>query len=145
MKRRFHIPMAILMLLGVLTVGAQAQTSNPQRVIAHIPFSFSVGEKRLPAGKYTITVLNSSSDRRVLQVRSTDGRSSAMIQTTTVQSSASDDAKLVFNRYGDRYFFAQAQMAGDSTSLAAIKSSSERAQQRTIAANRKSVIVIVAG
>jgi hypothetical protein len=145
MKRHFHIPFAILMLLGVLTVGAQAQTNNSHRVIANIPFSFNVGEKRLPAGKYTITVVNPSSDRRILQVRSTDGRSSAMVQTTTVQSSASDDTKLVFHRYGDRYFFAQAQMAGDLTSLAALKSNAERAQKQTVAANKKSVIVIVAG
>ena len=68
-----------------------------------------------------------------------------MIQTNSVIGNTSDDAKLVFERYGDRYFFAQAQMAGESTSFAAIKSSAQRAQKDAIAAaGKRSVVVIVA-
>ena len=74
-----------------------------------------------------------------------DGRFSALIVTTGVTGNASDGAKLVFHRYGDRYFFAQAQMAGDPTSLAAIKSKAERAEQHAVAkAGKKSVIVKIA-
>ncbi len=40
---------------------------------------------------------------------------SALVQTNGIKSDNADTAKLVFNRYGDTYFFAQAQMAGDST------------------------------
>ena len=57
-----------------------------------------------------------------------------MIQTNSVIGNVSDDAKLVFQRYGDRYFFAQVQMAGDSTSFAAVKSSAQRAQKEAVAA-----------
>jgi hypothetical protein len=68
-----------------------------------------------------------------------------MIQTTSVLRNAAGDANLVFHRYGDRYFFAQAQMAGDATSLAAIKSKAERAEKEAIArAGKKSVVVILA-
>ena len=145
MKRHLNTLVAILILVGAFTVSAQAQTAGAQRVIANIPFAFNVGDTNLPAGKYTITVLNSTSDRKTLQIRSTKGRSSAMILTTTVTGNVSDDAKLVFHRYGDRYFFTQAQMAGDSTSFAALKSNAERAQKQAIAATRKqSVVVIIA-
>src|SRR6185369_15700402 len=119
MNRFLNIPLAIMMLLAVLVVGAQAQTSSAQKMIASIPFTFSAGKATLPAGKYTITVINPSSDRKVLQIRSLDGRSSAMVQTTTSSGQASDDAKLVFERDGDRYVFAQAQLSGDTT-LAAV-------------------------
>lgn len=146
MKRHFHIAIAVIILTGVLAIDAQAQSANSQRVIATIPFSFNVGRASLPAGKYTITVVNPSSDRKTLQIRSMDGRSSAMVLTTGVLGKASDDAKLVFHRYGDLYFFAQAQMAGDSTSLAAVKSRAERTQKHALAkAGTKSVVVIVAG
>ena len=101
------------MLAGVLAVSAQAQTSGAQRLIASIPFAFNVGKTTLPAGKYTITVLNPTSDRKTLQIRSLNGRASAIVLTTTGNGHASDNAKLVFERYGDQYFFSQAQMAGD--------------------------------
>lgn len=142
MKRHLNIPMALIVLAGIVAVGAQAQTSNSQKVVANIPFAFNVGQTRLPAGKYTLTVVNPSSDRKILQVRNANGRSCAMIQTTTVLGNAAGDTKLVFHRYGDRYFFAQTQMAGDPASLAAIKSKAERAEQEAIArAGKKTVVV----
>jgi hypothetical protein len=144
MKRHLYIPIAISILVGVLGVAAQAQTSSAQKVVANIPFTFNVGQTELPAGKYTITVVNPSSDRKVLQIRNADGRLSAMIQTTSVLRNAAGDAKLVFHRYGDRYFFAQAQMAGDATSLAAVKSKAERVEKESLArAGKKSVVVTV--
>jgi hypothetical protein len=145
MKRHINILLAIIVLASAFTVSAQAQTSRTQIAVATIPFAFNVGNKNLPAGKYTVTVVNPASDRKVLQIRSTNGRASAMIQTNSVVGNVSDNAKLVFQRYGDRYFFAQVQIAGDSTSFAAIKSSAQRAQKEAIAAGAKqSVVVIVA-
>ena len=140
------------MLVAVVATTAEAQVFGPQRMRARIPFAFNVGHKSLPAGEYTIAVLNPASDRKVLQIRSSDGRSSAIVQTNerhqTNKRNANtrDEAKLVFNRYGDRYFFAQAQMAGDSTTLAAVKSNAERNTEQTTASNgRKATIAIVTG
>ena len=146
MKRHLLILVAIIILAGAFTVSTQAQSAGAQTVVANIPFAFNVGNTNLPAGKYTITVLNPSSDRKVLRIRSTSGRSAAITQTTNVIGNASDDTKLVFHRYGNSYFFAQAQMAGETTGLAAPKSSAERAQKHAGAvAGTKSVVVIVAG
>ena len=144
MKRCLNILTAILILVGAFTASAQGQTSSTPRVIARIPFAFNVGKTKLPAGKYTFSAINPSSDRKILQIRSSDGRLSAMILTTNVIGLASDNAKLVFHRYDNRYFFARAQMAGDSISLAAVKSDLERAEKQTLArAGKKSVILIV--
>jgi hypothetical protein len=143
MKRYFNFPLAIILLAGVFVVSAKAQTSGAQRLIANIPFTFTVAKTTLPAGRYTITVLNPSSDRKTLQVRSMDGHSSAIVLTTAVNGKETDNAKLVFERYGDDYYFAQAQMAGDSTTLAAVRS--KREKQAIAKANKKSVVVIVAG
>lgn len=144
MKNCFNTAMAVMFLVAVLSIGARAQTSSP-KIVATIPFSFNVGKTILPAGRYTITVVNPSSDRRTLQIRSLNGRSTVMVQTNDVIGQASDDAKLVFHRYGDRYFFAQAKLAGDSTALAAVKTSTEKTQQQLVAkAGKKSVVVIAA-
>jgi hypothetical protein len=141
MKTYFQITLGIMLLTGVLTAGAQAQSS--QRIIASIPFSFTVGKTNLPAGRYTITVLNPSSDQKTLQIRSLDGHSSAVVLTTGVIGAASDNAKLVFDRYDDRYYFAKAQMAGDSTSLA-LHNKADRWKAGIARSGKKSVVVIVA-
>jgi hypothetical protein len=144
MKRRLHITMLICGVLAInaLTgLSALAQTSGSLRMRANIPFAFNVGKTSLPAGDYTVTVLNPTSDGRALQIRSIDGRSGAIILTTAVSGPASDDGKLVFHRYADRYFFAKAQMGGDSVSLAATKSRTELAEQRAFASAAKIRVV----
>jgi len=141
MKRYLTLTIAMLMFLAVVTVTAEAQVFGAQRMQARIPFSFNVGKTTLPAGEYTIAVLNPNSDRKVLQIRSTDGKLSALIHTSSVSANTADDAKLVFNRYGDRYFFSQAQMAGESLSLTAIKCSAERTEERAVAIKRSKAIV----
>ena len=144
MKRFLHIPLMMIMFAGVLATNAQAQTSSVQKVIASIPFEFSVGKTTLPAGRYAITVLNPASDRKILQVRSMNGRASAIVLTTGITGNVSDDAKLVFERYGDRYVFAHAQMAGDETALAAVRSKADRGDKHVAKAAKKNLVVIVA-
>jgi hypothetical protein len=140
MKKFFNIPLIIIMFAGVFAINAQAQT---QRVIASIPFAFTVGKTTLPAGRYTITVINPTSDRKVLQIRSLNGRSSAVVLTTGVIGNVSDDAKLVFERDGDRCVFARAQMAGDETTLAAVRMKA-RGDKQVAKTTKKSVVVIIA-
>jgi hypothetical protein len=140
MKKLFYS----LTMIVILVTAAQAQTSNPQTVIANIPFAFSAGKTNLPAGKYTFTVVNPSSDRKVLEIRNVDGHATALVLTNSIDGHLADNAKLVFERYDDRYFFTQAQWAGDATSLAAIRSKSERKHMIANTA-KKSVIVISAG
>lgn len=135
--KKLYIPLLVIM----IAVSGQAQTSTAQRVIANIPFEFSAGKTTLPAGKYTITVLNPSSDRKSLQIRSMNGRSSAIVLTTPRSINLSDSAKLVFERYGDRYVFAEARMAGDVIGLSVVRRKEHRDKQIAKAA-KKSVIVI---
>ena len=47
---------------------------------------------------------------------------------------SSDGAALIFNRYGNKYFFAQAWVDGETDGLRAVKSRSERATRKEMAA-----------
>ncbi len=147
MKKHVRTAIAIMFIYGVLAVGAEAQTISSQTIRANVPFAFNVGQKSLPAGVYTVSILNPTSDRKALQIRSEDGRVSAIIQTLGVDGSLSDkfadDAKLVFRRYGDRYFFAEAQMAGDLTTLTTSKTRAERSAQQALKRGDKMTIVAV--
>ena len=145
MKRQVRLFIAIVIICGVSAISSRAQTSVSPTLRAEIPFTFSVGQKSLPAGVYTVRILNPTSDRKTLQIRSENGRVSAMVQTIGVNGAVSDDAKLVFHRYGEKYFFAQAQMAGERTSLAATKTRAERATQRAMKRpDNNTVVAIVA-
>jgi hypothetical protein len=142
MKKYFTLTIAIMMFLAVVTITAEAQVSGSKQMRARIPFAFHVGKTELPAGEYTVTVINPNSDRSVLRVRSNDGRLSALIQTICDTSKNSDNAKLVF---GDTYFFAQAQLAGDSTTLAAVRTSAQRHKETELARHgSRSTITILA-
>jgi hypothetical protein len=136
---------AMMILCAGFVVTGNAQTSGPQTMRARIPFTFTVGDKKLPAGAYTVSILNPSSDRKALQIRSETGRFSAIVQTVGLDAALIENAKLVFRRYGDRYFFANAQMAGDTMSLAAIKTRAERATQRAIRQGGDGSVVAVFG
>jgi hypothetical protein len=133
MKKYFGLTIAITIFVAVLATAAQAQSNGAPLMHASIPFAFHVGSTELPAGDYDISVLNPSSDRKVLRIRNTDGRVSAMVNTLDLNAKAPEMSKLVFHRYGDTYFFAQAQVGGEPTTLAALKSSAERTEARMIA------------
>src|ERR1044072_7454558 len=131
MERLFYTLMMSVVLVTLSASATQAQTNSPERVIAKIPFAFNVGKTSLPAGKYTFTVVNPSSDRKVLQIRSIDGHASVMVLTNSIKGILTENAKLVFERYDDQYFFTQAQMAGGESSLLGSRANRERKQVGT--------------
>jgi hypothetical protein len=79
-----------------------------------------------------------------LQIRTLDGRASAIVQTFGATVKTIRDSKLVFHRYGDSYFFAEAQAVGESTTLTAMKSNAERIEAAAAARRgSKSVVALV--
>jgi hypothetical protein len=132
MKKQTYTMIAMIVLVGSMAVAAQAQTSGRTQLIASIPFEFSVGGKTLPAGEYTVRQVNPASDHAVLQLRSKDGSAGAMIQMGTVIGQARENAKLIFRRYDDHYFFAEAWIDGENFGLLAPRSRTERAAEREI-------------
>ena len=88
--------MAFAMFAAVASANGQARTS--------VPFEFTVGDKALPAGNYTVASITLGSD--AILVRSIEGKDSAARLTMQAEGE-SDHAKLVFHRYGQRYFLAE--------------------------------------
>lgn len=132
MKTKLKLFVAIIIVCGAFAITGNAQTPVSPTIRARIPFTFNVGGKTMPPGVYTVRILNPSSDRRVLQIRSENGRLNAMTQTLRVKGTLQDNTKLVFHRYGESYFFAEAQLAGEATSFAATKTRAERATERAL-------------
>ena len=114
--------LAVMTLLGVaLTiVPAHAQTGN--RVLANIPFDFSVGNSTLKAGTYTIEL---QSD--ILAFSSDDGKEHKFAFTVPGDSSnQSQEPHLVFTKYGNQAFLAKVFLAGNENYHELLRSSRER-------------------
>ena len=106
MKKQVFALLGLSLMLA--TVSAYGQTV---RVKANIPFNFSVTGATLPAGAYTIQSL--TSDGMVLSVRDSDMKAQGMVLATRCESlNDAKQTKLVFHRYGDRYFLTQIWVAG---------------------------------
>lgn len=133
MKKHTFTLIALIVLVSSMAVGAQAQTARHTRLIASIPFPFNVGDKAMPAGEYTISQVNPLSDNAVVQLRAKDGSRTVMIQVNNVIGRCSESTRLVFNRYGSQYFFAQAWTTGDTTGWQAPKSKAERSVSKELA------------
>ena|SRR5688572_19915976 len=121
------VVLTITLALATAVVSASAQSSN--RVAATIPFDFTVGSKTMAAGDYILGSLTGDSEGLV--VRSKDSGKSVVRLTNSIQPNARENrARLVFHRYGQRYFLAEVWGAGDSNGRRVTESSEERAIRR---------------
>ena len=89
------------------SIGAAAQ----QGMKANIPFDFTVGNTKLPAGEYTI----SSPDGQVVRLRSVDNASIATVVTLHSNAEPGPQSELVFLKYGNRYFLHRVLSASNSS------------------------------
>jgi hypothetical protein len=138
MKRQAYTMMALMVLVGSMAVAAQAQTGGRTQLVASIPFQFNVGDQAMPAGEYTISQVNPSSDHAVLRLRTKDGSRTVMIQMNDVIGKAREGSQLIFNRLGNEYYFSQAWMSGDDTGWQASKSKAERSARQEVAGMKTS-------
>jgi hypothetical protein len=134
MRKQAYTLIATVILAGfVATSSAQAQSLSTGKLVANIPFEFNVGSQTLPAGEYTVRNIAQAAANQVLQLRSRDGKVSAIVQTRGVISGTQESSKLVFQRSGDRYYFAQAWMQGDRNGLGTARPRAEREMSESLA------------
>jgi hypothetical protein len=126
--------LALIVALALATaVASNAQSSD--RIVADVPFEFSVGDQSMPSGEYAVRAANSQGN--ALMIQSNDTKSSAMRLTNSIQSDRNKThARLVFHRYGERYFLAEVWSGGDSTGRQLLKSRQERAIERELASTQ---------
>lgn len=126
---------ALLRMTGMLALallGTTQAVRAQEPVLANIPFAFTAGDTTLPAGEYRVQKVNESS--AALLIRCTEGSPAIMVTTLpAVTNGPQEKTKLIFHRYGDRYFLAQVWSAGSSRGRELPKSAKEKEQ--ALAAN----------
>lgn len=113
----------LLVLASVFATGAAFAADRA--VHANVPFDFTVGDRLLPAGSYTIASFSSG----VIEIRSSDRQISLMTMTLPDSNEPANDGKLVFDRYGDQYFLSEVLCPMAAISAAVPKSKLEKKVQ----------------
>jgi len=123
---------------GSAALTAKAQSTYGVR--ANVPFEFNVGDKTLPAGKIRVREMTTNSG--ALAISNLDKGQHAIRIAHAVNPNKADQAKLVFRRYGNRYFLAQVWIPGYD-GLELNKSKSERALERDTLLSKNSAPELV--
>ncbi|HEY6389640.1 MAG TPA: hypothetical protein VIX89_00085 [Bryobacteraceae bacterium] len=97
--RRLLVTIGLSAVLGSSLLNAQ---TSGKIGAADVPFSFRIADRVLPPGSYTVTARANG----LMELWNTDTQQGVMVMTGENKSGHSDP-KLVFNRYGDRYFLSQ--------------------------------------
>jgi hypothetical protein len=102
------------LMAGVLVLSSMAVTQiarAQEAMVVDIPFAFTAGNATLPAGEYRVQKMDRNS--AVLLIHCWDARASALVITNAAQAKEPQtESKLVFNRYGNRYFLSQVWTSG---------------------------------
>jgi len=136
MNKAIHSILTVLALTIVMAAGVQAQSSRS--LIAEIPFEFKAGGTALNRGRYEFRVINPSSDQTVFEITALDSKQSVLLRMSPVVRSSKDVAKLIFNRYGDQYFLAEA-WTGSDLHFGVAESKAERTTRKQFARGRETV------
>ena len=103
MKKQFLLLFAIAVFGTALATNASAQTAKTLR--ANVKFDFQIGDRIYPAGEYRIDSISSDN---VLQIRSVgDASRTQFVFANHSNVGKGQPAKLVFQKYGGRYFLSQ--------------------------------------
>jgi len=136
-KQAFGMFTMLSLLLVLTTASVNAQS---KRSFINIPFSFTVGDKTLPAGEYTIAPIRRDS-HNVWQVESRNRDKSVLFTTIPVwDSHTPDETNLVFNRYDGQYFLSQILTGGDNSGRVLRMRRLERALAKSAGKREKVVL-----
>ena len=131
MKKRICFSVLALTLLASVGAAMSASARSGSRATAQIPFDFHVGDREVPAGVYTVERAND--DGSLLRIVSLDARRNVFVTTYQADSDGGRGSRLVFRKYGERYFLASVWDGTDGRSLP--QSGTERGMRKTLRAS----------
>jgi hypothetical protein len=124
--------LALTAALTLATAVASAKAQSANRIVADIPFDFSVGYKIMPAGGYTVKTVSPTGN--ALMIQTADGRMAAVrLSDKTERAKNIPHTRLVFHRYGERYFLAEVWNGFDKTGRQLLKSQEESSLENELA------------
>jgi hypothetical protein len=107
--KKLCVVLGITMLAGVC---ANLQAQERQLLRIAVPFAFMAENTSLPAGSYTVYLLN---PYNMVRVQSADGHHVAVIRgIPATRSSGAHQTEMVFHRIADQYFLSEVREQGSN-------------------------------
>jgi hypothetical protein len=131
----------VALTLAMLPMMAFAQLNSDQKIIANVPFEFTVANKVVPAGQWIAQRTTMNDKALVLENR--DARVGVTAFTLPGEIKIEPrNSSLVFEKYGDSYFLRAIKVEGDratyripeSKAEAELRSENRRASEEVIVA-----------
>ena len=137
MNRNITGMLAIL----ALTLSICVPTISAQTIVkANVPFSFTVGKTEMPAGNYVVSSVSESA----IAITDRNTGTSVLSLFRSEQAKSNDGtAKLVFHKYGDKYFLSQVGrgLGGSLIQLPTSEQEQEAQMQAARSTSQKDVVV----
>lgn len=139
MKREIvkGLTMITLVIAIAFATALAANAQSASKVVADVPFAFVVGDETFNAGEYTLKATNAPENG--LMIQNANGKSETLRLTYPIEPKQNKrSARLVFHRYGQKYFLAEIWTGAGKVGRHLLKSRQERAIEReleTIASN----------
>jgi len=102
---------ATLLILALVALPGLVNAQSRHVIKADVPFAFVVNGKTMPAGECTIETRGDGTPYLWI---SSGNQGLFAIPHRSDSLKPSDETKLVFNRYGDRYFLSEISREGES-------------------------------
>ena len=118
--------LTVILAIAFATAVVSAQAQSAKTVVSNIPFEFIVADKTLPAGEYQVN----RSLGNALTIRTSNPDAAVSRLTNEIEPNKDRRARLVFHRYGDRYFLAEVWTGSGDVGRQLLKSRQERAIER---------------
>jgi hypothetical protein len=134
------VVLSLFVVLAATAASARAQSADA--IAFRVPFEFTAGDVRMPAGDYVIRRASQSGQAYFIQSR--DGRKVAAVTVKNVLVETGKGAQLpqlTFNVYGDQHYLSQLRPGGGARGAEFHRSRVEREVARNAAESRRVSVV----
>lgn len=129
--------LVLLALAGSALLLAQTMST---RLVAEVPFEFEMANLKLPAGEYQVSEFTA---RPAIHVFNYEAGKNALANSNVLSYEATEsrDLRLVFNKYGDRYFLSEIWYPNIARILPKSKTERELVTSTLITRNVERVVI----
>ncbi len=110
--------LSLVFFLATGSLYASFSHASPQKLRVNVPFDFYVGDEMLPAGEYRLVPAGSAGDGLYL-IYSNDGKHSAYLDTTFVQTGNVSKSRAVFTKNGRHNVLSEFSVPGGVRTVSA--------------------------
>ena len=126
-KQILWMPLILIAIFASAPVSTRAQAAYGLR--ANVSFDFVVGDRTIPAGRITAHGVSASGQGSLSIANVAQGKLALRNGRRVLGAETTDQGKLVFHKYGNRYFLAQISVPGYEP-WQIMKSKEERSLER---------------